>query len=127
MKLVGRIVSYTFLILVALVSLVFAFVELRSLFAGDFLLMNNAAMSFFAYLFRGLFFVSLCSYSVYLFIFFMKKKDLEFFNYLIAISLLIASLFTVFFYVQSIYLIIILLALVPALVVLLRRFLIERK
>ena len=42
MKLVGRIVSYIFLVIVALLSLVFAFVELRSLFAGDFTLFNFA-------------------------------------------------------------------------------------
>ena len=122
MKLVGRIVSYFFLIVVALLSLVFAFVELRSLFAGDFSLFNSPALGFIQYLFRGLFFVSLSAYCIYIFIYFLNNKILGFGHYVIVSALFICSLFTIFFYVLSIYFACIALAAIPVLVVFLRKF-----
>ena len=76
MRLVGRIVSYIFLSLVGIVSLVFAFIELRCLSAGDFLLMNSPALSFLTYLFRGLFFLILLVFATYLFLALIKNKEL---------------------------------------------------
>lgn len=122
MKLVGRIISYFFLIVVALLSLVFAFVELRSLFAGDFSLFNSPSLGFFQYLFRGLFFVSLSGYSIYLFIYFLRNKILGFGHYVVAGALLVSSLFTIFFYVLNVYLACIALAAIPVIIVAIRKF-----
>ena len=122
MKLVGRIISYFFLIVVALLSLVFAFVELRSLFAGDFLLFNSPALGFCQYLFRGLFFVSISGYCIYLFIYFLRNKILGFGHYVVAGALLVCSIFTVFFYVLYVYFACIALAVIPVIIVSLRKF-----
>ena len=122
MKLVGRIISYFFLIVVALLSLVFAFVELRSLFAGDFLLFNSPALGFCQYLFRGLFFVSISGYCIYLFIYFLRNKILGFGHYVVTGALLVSSIFTVFFYVLYVYFACIALAVIPALIVAFRKF-----
>ena len=122
MKLVGRIISYFFLIVVALLSLVFAFVELRSLFAGDFALFNSSALGFFQYLFRGLFFLFVSGYCIYLFIYFLNNKILGFGHYVIAGALLVSSLFTIFFYVLNVYLACIALAVIPTIIVALRKF-----
>ena len=122
MKLVGRIVSYFFLVVVALLSLVFAFVELRSLFAGDFTLFNSSALGFFQYLFRGLFFLFISGYCIYLFIYFLNNKILGFGHYVVAGALLISSLFTIFFYVLNVYLACIALAAIPVIIVAIRKF-----
>ena len=122
MKVVGRIVSYFFLIVVALLSLVFAFVELRSLFAGDFALFNSVALGFCQYLFRGFFFVALSGYCIYLFIYFLRNKILGFGHYAIAGALLICAIFTIFFYVLYVYFACIALAVIPVIIVALRKF-----
>ena len=122
MKLVGRIVSYFFLVVVALLSLVFAFVELRSLFAGDFTLFNSIALGFCQYLFRGLFFVSLSGYCIYLLVYFLRNKILGFGHYVIAGALLVCSIFTIFLYVLYVYFACIALAVIPVIIVALRKF-----
>ena len=122
MKLVGRIISYFFLIVVALLSLVFAFVELRSLLAGDFTLFNSSALGFFQYLFRGLFFLFISGYCIYLFIYFLNNKILGFGHYVVAGALLISSLFTIFFYVLNVYLACIALVAIPVVIVAIRKF-----
>ena len=64
--------------LAILVSFIFAFLELRSLFAGDFTLMNNSAMSFFVYLFKGLYFLSIIALAIFIIIFKVKNKDTKY-------------------------------------------------
>ena len=125
MKLVGRIITDVLLVIACLVAMVFAFVELRSLFAGDFLLMNSPALSFMGYLFRGLFFLTLVVYIIYLFISFIKNKGYSIACHIIAPSLFIASIFSLFFYVQYIYLAVIIIALIPSIAVFTRRFLVK--
>lgn len=121
MRLVGRIVSYIFLSLVGIVSLVFAFIELRCLFAGDFLLMNIPALSFLTYLFRGLFFLILFVFATYLFLALIKNKELQLVHFMIAVSLVVASLFTIAFYVLYVYLLVIVLALIPFAIVVIKK------
>lgn len=125
MKLVGRIITDILLAIACLVALVFAFVELRSLFAGDFLLMNSPASSFVGYLFRGLFFLGLAGYIVYLFVSFIKNKGYSIACHIIAPALFICSVFSIFFYVQYIYLVVIIIALIPSIAVFTRRFLVK--
>ena len=124
MKLVGRIASYFFLAVSFLLAIVFAFVELRCLFAGDFLLMNSPAISFITYLFRGLFFLIVAAYCICLFILCLKRINPTLAHCIVAPSLFVASLFSIFFYVQSIYLVVIFIALIPTIIVFTRKFLI---
>ena len=78
MKLVGRIICSILLSITILFSLVFAFIELRSLVAGDYSLMNNVTISFVTYLFRGLYFVILASFSIFLLGIYLKDKEVAF-------------------------------------------------
>ena len=121
MKLVGRIVSFFFLSISILVALVFAFIELRALFAGDFLLMNLVGAALIGYLMRGAFFLLIAGYSICLIIALAKSDNVSVSHYFVAPAILIASLFSIFFYSQYIYFLVIFIALIPCAVVLLRR------
>ena len=121
MKLARRIISCFFLALGGLIALVFAFVELRALFAGDFLLMNLKGAAFMGYLLRGLFFVLISGYSICLIIALAKKDSVSITHFFVAAAILIASLFSIFFYTQYIYFLVIFIALIPCAVVLLRK------
>ena len=121
MKLVRRIISCFFLALGALLALVLAFIELRALFAGYFLLMNLKGAAFIGYLMRGLFFVIVSGYSICLIVALAKSDNVSISHYFVAPTILIASLFSIFFYSTYIYFLVIFIALIPCAVVLLRR------
>ena len=121
MKLARRIISCFFLALGALLALVLAFIELRALFAGDFLLMNLKGAAFIGYLMRGLFFALVSGYSICLIVALAKSDNVSVSHYFVAPAILIASLFSIFFYSTSIYFLVIFIALIPCAVVLLRR------
>lgn len=114
MKLVGRIICSILLSITILFSLVFAFIELRSLVAGDYSLMNNVTISFVTYLFRGLYFVILASFSIFLLGIYLKDKEVAFIYYFIGGCLLIGSIFSIAFYSTYVYFVIILIGLFPA-------------
>ena len=124
MKLVGRIFASFFLILAGLLATVLAFIEIRSLVAGDFLLMNTPALSFVGYLFRFLYFVALCSFNVTLFINIILKKKLSFIFLFFIPFILLSSAFSIFFYSTYIYFLVIFIALVPALVLVGKKFIV---
>ena len=122
MKVMRRIVDCFFLALGGLIALVLAFIELRALFAGDFLLMNLKGAAFMGYLLRGLFFVIVLGYSICLIVTLAKKDaTISISHYFVAPTILIASLFSIFFYSTYIYFLVIFIALIPCAVVLLRR------
>ena len=114
MKLVGRIICAVLLTITILFSFVFAFIELRSLIAKDYTLMNNVAMGFVTYLFRGLYFVFLGSFSLLLLTIYLKKECVVTFNnYFIGLLLLIGSLFSISFYSTYVYFAVIAIAVFP--------------
>ena len=121
MKLVHRIISCFFLALGGLIALVLAFIELRALFAGDFLLMNLKGAAFMGYLLRGLFFVIVAGYSICLIIALAKKDTVSVTHYFVAPILLVSSLFSIFFYSTFVYFLVIFIALIPCVAVLLRK------
>ena len=93
-----RIMSYVFLVLVGLIATIFAFIEIRSIFAGDFTLMQNPTSSVFGYIARSIFYLAMIANVVVLFVF--KKKEKKTNNILLAlsISLALASIPLFFFY-----------------------------
>lgn len=111
MKLVARIINIVLLSITIILSIVLAFIELRSLFAGDYSLFNNPATGFVGYLFRGLYFVIILVFSIFLLIIYLTNKEMKFIYYFIGMLLLIGSLFTVFFYSTYIYFLVILITL----------------
>ena len=121
MKLVGRIICAILLTITILFGAVFAFIELRSLFAGDYSLMNSPAIGFVTYLFRGLFFVILIVFSLVLLVTYLKNGKMDFINYFIGSLLLIGSISSVFFYSTYVYFAVIFIALLPCLTFVIRK------
>ena len=70
------ILVYSGASLAILVSFIFAFLELRSLFAGDFTLMNSGVAAFFTFLFKGLYFLSIIALAIFIIIFRVKHKEM---------------------------------------------------
>ena len=124
MRLVGRIFSIFFLIIASLLALVFAFIEIRSLVAGDFLLMNTPTLSFIGYLFRFFYFLALCTFNISLLINIIQKKPLNFVFLFLIPFVLFSSLFSIFFYSTYVYFLVIFIALVPALVLVGKKFIV---
>ena len=123
-KRILRIVSYVLLGLLALLAIVFAFIELRSLFAGDYQLMNNPKIAFTGYLFRGLFYLSMLIFILCLVMLFVMKKEPSFPHYTVGIVMLLSSIVTIFFYVNNIFFIPIFMVLLLDAIIILRRFII---
>lgn len=117
--LIGRILSFIGLGLTILFGFIFAFIELRTLFAGDYSLFNNPVLGFFAYFFRSVFFLGLIAESITLIIFISKKKE-EFLSLLIISGgLFISAFMGLFFYAWFVAALIILISLFPVLISLL--------
>ena len=112
MRIAMKILTYLGLALVSIVGLVFAFVELRSLFAGDFSLFNNPATAFVKYFFRGLYYLSLAGVSIVTIIYLIKRKETNVYLATFSAAILISSGFTVMFYVYYIAIAIVVMALI---------------
>lgn len=109
MKKVVVILLCSSLVISALIGIIFGFIEFRSLFAGDFALMNNPAASFFSYLFRGLYFLTIIITSILVF----KSVCLKHKTSAILLSLsiaLLASGFVTFIFYEFYFSLLILLA-----------------
>ena len=125
MKLVGRIICAILLAITIIFSAIFAFIELRSLIAGDYSLMNNAAMGFVTYLFRSIFFIFLLSFSLLLLMTYLRNNKMNFNFYYIGFLLLIGSLASIFFYSNYLYFLIIFIAALPCLTFVIRKLTIK--
>lgn len=77
MKIFKAILLYISVSLNFIVSLVFAFVEIRPIFAGDFNLMQNPGASFTEYFFRFLFFALMFTNALYVLIKYLKKRSMD--------------------------------------------------
>lgn len=122
MKTVVRIIAGIFVVVACFVSFVFAFIELRPLFAGDFLLMNNSAIAFIRYLLRGLFFIILAINAVAVIIS-LGKEEVSYTHHTICCGLILASFLTIFFYDGTSCAIAILCGIIPYIVLSVRKLL----
>lgn len=98
MRIFKTILVYLGLSIASLVALVFAFVELRSLFAGDFLLFNNPFLGALAYLLRGLYFLLIITLCVFIILFRTHNKKICIILFGVAISSLIGAFLSLIFY-----------------------------
>ena len=89
--------SYVILVLAGLLATVFAFIEIRSVVAGDFTLMQNPSNSVVSYVCRALFYVAMLANVIWLFINKVNKKRTTL-NLLILSGLLVLSSVTLFFF-----------------------------
>ena len=98
MKVVKTILFYLGVIFVSLVAILFAFVELRSLFAGDFILTNGVIVGFISYLYRGIYFLSILALAIFLVIYRKRKKKVDIVLFSVSIALLIGAIISFNFY-----------------------------
>ena len=111
----------------ALIALVFAFVEIRCLFAGDFTLMNNPASSFFGYMFRGIFYLGILALAIVLIVFKIRGKEINELLFLASIGLFIGSFITFIFYDYYVTLIVIFITLILGFITSINIFYFQRK
>lgn len=107
MTLFKKILIYIISALVSLVAAVFMFVEFRSLFAGDFALMNNPGAAAVGYLFRGLYFLLIIALAVFIILFTIHKKKICIILFSSGLALFFGSLLSFMFYDQIIALVIV--------------------
>ena len=89
--------SYVILVLAGLLATIFAFIEIRSVAAGDFSLMQNPSNSVVSYVCRTIFYVAMLANVIWLFINKINKKRTTL-NLLILSGLLVLSSVTLFFF-----------------------------
>ena len=89
--------SYVILVLAGLLATIFAFIEIRSVVAGDFSLMQNPSNSVVGYVCRALLYVAMLANVIWLFINKVNKKRTTL-NLLILSGLLVLSSVTLFFF-----------------------------
>ena len=89
--------SYVILVLAGLLATIFAFIEIRSVVAGDFSLMQNPSNSVVGYICRALFYAAMLANVIWLFINKINKKRTTL-NLLILSGLLVLSSVTLFFF-----------------------------
>ncbi len=110
---VGLIFAFFGLAIAIVVSMVFSFVEFRSLLAGDHHLFENPTLGGAAYLFRGLFFLSIVALCISIIVFIAMKKESFLPLFLYGTGIFIASLFSFAFYVWFIGLVIMVISFIP--------------
>ena len=98
MKLFEIILKYAGLLISTLVALVFAFLEFRTLFAGDVSLANVPWMSAIQYLCRGLYFLTIIALCVFILLFNINKKNICIILFAGAVALLIGAFLSFLFY-----------------------------
>ena len=98
MKIAKNILLYFLLALIIIVAFAFAFIELRTLFAGDFKLFNNVFTGGLAYFSRGLYYLLIIALCVAIIVFNIKHKKICIILYAGAITLFVGALFSLSFY-----------------------------
>ena len=109
MKLFLNILKYIASSIVGVLSLVFAFIEIRPLFAGDFLLMESPAASFIGYLFRALFFLVMFINALKVFLCVLFRRELSLAALIFNGVLIVGSVLSFLFYEWFIALILVVL------------------
>lgn len=92
------ILKYIATTFTGLIATVFAFVEIRPLFAGDFLLMESPALGFVKYFFRGLFFLAMLVNAIKIFYCLFKNKGVNLEGAIFNGAIVAGSVMTFMFY-----------------------------
>lgn len=100
---------YIFLAITIILSTVFAVIELRSFFAGDYRLFNNTVTGGLAYLSRGLYFLFIDGLCIYIILFNINKKPANIVLFSTSACLFAGALFSLLFYEYYVSLVFILL------------------
>ena len=81
-----------------LIGLVFAFIDIRPLFAGDYKLMESPTLSFVTYLFRAAFFLLIIANAILVIILKVKKQKSNLMGLLFNASIVGVGLLSILFY-----------------------------
>ena len=100
---------YILLAITIILSTVFAVIELRTFFAGDYRLFNNTVTGGLAYLSRGLYFLSIDALCIYIILFNVNKKPANIVLFSYSACLFVGALFSLLFYEYYVSLVFILL------------------
>ena len=122
-----KVLSIIGCIITILVAVIFAFIELRAVVAGDFSLMNNPTNSILRYLFRGLFYLFMFALATSILISKIKNNKIEFTAFGAAVGVFIGALISLAFYHLIVGVIVIVIALIPLLITILDLFVFVRK
>jgi len=95
---IQRILSFVLLGLAIIITIAFAFIELRSTFAGDFLLMNDTAKSFVGYIARAIFYLAMLTNVILVLINKIMKKRTQYYVLVLSAALVAGSIPLFFFY-----------------------------
>lgn len=106
MKLAYKIYSCVIATLTALVSILLSFIELRMVFAGDYLIMNNPGLEIASGLFRAFYFLMLLFVSVLVFIRALKAMRINFVLFFASYVLLVGAFASYSYYNYLIYFIV---------------------
>ena len=126
-RLILNILSFIGLGIAILVSLIFAFLEMRSLVAGDFTLMNNQAIHFVRNLFRGIYYLSIIVVSIFVIYYIVKRKMVDDIVLYIDMALAVGSFMSLFFYEYYVGIVIIVINLIVFLIALPNSSLMKKK
>ena len=107
MKILKIVLVYLGITIASIVGFLFTFLEWRSLFAGDFLLFNNAFLGALAYFLRGLYFLLIITLCVFIVLFRINHKKICIILFAASISLLIGAFLSLVFYDYYVSLVII--------------------
>ena len=108
MRILKAVLTYLGLSIASLVGFIFAFLEFRSLFAGDFLLMNSPFFGALAYFLRGLYYLLIITLCVFIVLFRTHNKKICIILFAAAVSLLVGALISLAFYDYFVSLVVIL-------------------
>ena len=106
MKLAYKIYSCVIATLTALVSVLLAFIELRMIFAGDYLIMDNPGLEIVSGIFRALYFLMFLFVSVLVFIRALKAKRINFVLFVASYVLLVGAFASYAYYNYLVYFIV---------------------
>lgn len=109
---IKKISFMTISILTGIIGLIFAFIELRPLFASDFLLYENPTFSFVSYLLRGLFFIIVIFNAVILSIHVFIGKKFSILGTLLTIAIILGAGLSFLFFQWYVALILVVLNLI---------------
>ena len=98
MRIVRKISLFIIASLSAVIYFAFFFIEARTLLSGDWKLMENVTSSFFEYLFRSIFFLSLLTYSIASIIFEIKNRKMPIYILIIVFGMALGLIFSFYLY-----------------------------
>jgi len=116
MKLLKKILSFIGLGFVILVGLSFAFINFRSLFAGDFILMNNQFNGFLSCFMRGIYFLSVIGLCVLILIYLIKALKINIVIFVFSVATLLGATYSFAFYEYYVALVLIAIFGIPVLI-----------